>query len=563
MQSVQLEAPATKLMLDWQLRKLIGQSLLLQDHCIDVSCPCEADESIEYCIPKTLIAIQAYAEETYPMTDKDELKAMLEKIGGGANDLRRAYEEAREARKEPPYAEIATFARDARKELEPFLWQYKAVVSKQENMRYPMPTIRPLIIGEDAPTIKGIIPSEFASLKVQTKLVRSKAYDPEKVPRLARPEDVQPFFRLMRNADQEWLLAIYVNTKGAVVGADEISIGTKDSTIVAPEVIFRSAILTNASAIFLAHNHPSGDPTPSPEDLDIYERMRTGCPILGIPVNDFFVVGFKEDYSIAHKRKIPALALFSSMCSGSGCSVLDKSGGEMEMAQALTVREREYLRVLPDELFETAKSLAGARYALDKRDYGKVFDHIVTAQTIVHNLVRAMPITALRGGDEIKVKQDPILAKKVIIKLEEASRELQSLARIRPQFYDFYAYLKRQVDNILPALTMDEKEAMGEGEVKMSDPILTEVISQICSTGICLAEHKKDKLPICTPARTKKLEKCIVDVKAKLPEMCKPHWSKPPGKQPEGCVNPWAVCRAAIGCRLGGSKEYEKKEAKQ
>ena len=88
------------------------------------------------------------------------------------------------------------------------------------------------------------------------------------------------------------------------------------------------------------------------------------------------------------------------------------------------------------------------------------------------------------------------------------------------------------------------------------DPILAEVTRQICSTGVCLAEpKKKGKLPLCTPSQAKSLERCILDVKAKMPSSCKPHWSKPASKQPEGCVNPFSVCRSSLGCRLGGRKE--------
>ena len=90
------------------------------------------------------------------------------------------------------------------------------------------------------------------------------------------------------------------------------------------------------------------------------------------------------------------------------------------------------------------------------------------------------------------------------------------------------------------------------------DPILAEVTSQICSTGICMAKpKKKGMLPICSPSQAKALRRCSEDVKAKLPSKCKPYWSKPPEKQPEECYNPFAVCRSSIGCRLGGSKKYE------
>ena len=116
-------APASTKMLNWQLRKLIGQLLLLQDHALSTDCPCETDDTMEYCIPKTLLAIQAYAEETILMTDNHKLKDLLTNIAGAADDLSRAYQEAPEDKR--PYSDIATFARDARKELEPFLWQYK------------------------------------------------------------------------------------------------------------------------------------------------------------------------------------------------------------------------------------------------------------------------------------------------------------------------------------------------------------------------------------------------------------------------------------------------------
>ena len=152
------------------------------------------------------------------------------------------------------------------------------------------------------------------------------------------------------------------------------------------------------------------------------------------------------------------------------------------------------------------------------------------------------------------------------------------------------------------------------------DPLLAEITKQVCSTGICLAKGSnpknmtaignlpkgawlqfkpegrmyqrteikrnwvtiKDgegnlsqlpvrqfvyplemssntsKLPICSAPEKKKVEQCILDVKAKLPSKCEPYWSKSASKQPDDCVNPWAVCRASLGCRLGSHKEKVK-----
>ena len=91
------------------------------------------------------------------------------------------------------------------------------------------------------------------------------------------------------------------------------------------------------------------------------------------------------------------------------------------------------------------------------------------------------------------------------------------------------------------------------------DPILAEITKQLCSTGVCFASPKKGKLTICSPSQAEALRRCSEDVKAKLPSKCKPYWSKPPAKQPEGCYNAFSVCRASLGCRLGGGKKYEAK----
>ena len=69
-----------------------------------------------------------------------------------------------------------------------------------------------------------------------------------------------------------------------------------------------------------------------------------------------------------------------------------------------------------------------------------------------------------------------------------------------------------------------------------------------------LARRHSKNLPLCSPPDAQKLESCILDVKAKLPAKCEPHWSKPQNKQPEGCYNPFSVCRASLKCRLGESK---------
>jgi DNA repair protein RadC len=82
-----------------------------------------------------------------------------------------------------------------------------------------------------------------------------------------------------------------LNTKNKIAGAHVISQGSLSSSIVHPREIFKAAILNNAASILLLHNHPSGDPTPSREDIETTKRVKEAGAILGIKVLDHIVVG--------------------------------------------------------------------------------------------------------------------------------------------------------------------------------------------------------------------------------------------------------------------------------
>jgi DNA repair protein RadC len=120
------------------------------------------------------------------------------------------------------------------------------------------------------------------------------------------PEDTQPFFRLMRLADREYLMAILLDTGNRCVGLFIVNLGTRDSATVAIDAIIRSAILANAGGIILAHNHPSGQVNPSKQDEELLHTMeRAGAPFK-ISILDMIVVGSIQDYSIQGKRRMSA-----------------------------------------------------------------------------------------------------------------------------------------------------------------------------------------------------------------------------------------------------------------
>ena len=96
---------------------------------------------------------------------------------------------------------------------------------------------------------------------------------------------------LPSDLDREQFWVLLVDTKLNVIGANCVSIGTLDASLVHPREVFKPAILANASGVILAHNHPSGNTAPSDEDIIITQRLRKAGEILGIYVHDHIIVG--------------------------------------------------------------------------------------------------------------------------------------------------------------------------------------------------------------------------------------------------------------------------------
>lgn len=82
-----------------------------------------------------------------------------------------------------------------------------------------------------------------------------------------------------------------LDAKHRPIGWDVISVGTLDATWVHPRDVFRVAIQQNARAIIVAHNHPSGDPSPSPDDVALTDRLRAAGVLMGIDVLDHVIIG--------------------------------------------------------------------------------------------------------------------------------------------------------------------------------------------------------------------------------------------------------------------------------
>lgn len=109
--------------------------------------------------------------------------------------------------------------------------------------------------------------------------------------RIQSGEDAVALFReSLLEADRERLVCLHLDCKMSVISFEVVSIGSVSASVVHPREIFKAAILLNASSIILMHNHPSGKPEPSAEDIEITRRIQEAGRMLGIDLLDHVIV---------------------------------------------------------------------------------------------------------------------------------------------------------------------------------------------------------------------------------------------------------------------------------
>lgn len=116
------------------------------------------------------------------------------------------------------------------------------------------------------------------------------------------PQDVADLLMdRLRFEKKEHFLVIHLDTKNQVIGEEVASIGSLDSSIVHPREIFKSALKKSSASIICVHNHPSGDPTPSREDILVTKRLAEVGQIMGIEVLDHVIIGEQRFVSMKEK----------------------------------------------------------------------------------------------------------------------------------------------------------------------------------------------------------------------------------------------------------------------
>ncbi len=158
---------------------------------------------------------------------------------------------------------------------------------------------------EELCKIKGIGKDKSIMLKAAFEMGRrSKFENLEKKQILSSKDASIVLENNLRGLNKEHFIILMLNTKNFLLGVETVSIGSLNSSIVHPRELFKSAINKSAAAIILAHNHPSGDATPSREDIEVTKRIKSGGQLLGIDVIDHIIIGDNSYYSFKEEKMI-------------------------------------------------------------------------------------------------------------------------------------------------------------------------------------------------------------------------------------------------------------------
>ena len=123
-------------------------------------------------------------------------------------------------------------------------------------------------------------------------------------PIMSSPEKVYEILKPLFLQDRETFYLLSLNTKNGIIAIRTISIGSLNANVVHPRDVFKAAILDSASSVIVAHNHPSGDPTPSREDLAITTKLVETGNIIGITLTDHVIIGDGRHYSLKESGSI-------------------------------------------------------------------------------------------------------------------------------------------------------------------------------------------------------------------------------------------------------------------
>jgi DNA repair protein RadC len=154
---------------------------------------------------------------------------------------------------------------------------------------------------EELSQVKGIGVAKASQIKAAFELAnRVEGYvEAGNKPVVKTPEDVVSLVRSrLKGKRKEHFLALLLDTRNQLIKAAEISVGSLDGSLVHPREVFKEAISATAASVIFAHNHPSGDPTASEDDIRLTKRLAEAGEIVGIDVLDHIIIGDKNFLSL-------------------------------------------------------------------------------------------------------------------------------------------------------------------------------------------------------------------------------------------------------------------------
>lgn len=141
-------------------------------------------------------------------------------------------------------------------------------------------------------TIKGIGPVKAVELLASFELGRRVMKSSHERTTIRLPRDVANLMLPeMKHLTQEHFVCLFLNTKNHVIGKQTIFVGSLDASIVHPREVFKEAIRRSSASIICLHNHPSGDPTPSREDIAVTRTLQEAGDLIGITLLDHVIIG--------------------------------------------------------------------------------------------------------------------------------------------------------------------------------------------------------------------------------------------------------------------------------
>ena len=154
---------------------------------------------------------------------------------------------------------------------------------------------------EELSQVKGIGLAKASQIKAAFELAnRLEGYsEAGDKPLVKTPEEVVNLVRSrLKGKKKEYFLALLLDTRNQLIKVSEISVGSLDSNIVHPREVFKEAISASAASVIFVHNHPSGDPTASEDDIKLTKRLAQTGEIVGIDVLDHVIIGDKKYLSL-------------------------------------------------------------------------------------------------------------------------------------------------------------------------------------------------------------------------------------------------------------------------